>query len=60
MLKCFIAVLENALIVSYFAEKYGERIVRYGSTEEMETEINRFLSEFGRMNTHKIELERYK
>lgn len=60
MLKCHIAVLENALIVSYFAEKYGERIVRYNNTRDMETEINRFLCEFARMNTHKIDLARYK
>lgn len=60
MLKCVISVLENLLIVNYYAERYGERMVKYGNTMDMETEINRFLCEFGRMNTHKIQLDRYK
>ena len=59
MLKCVISVLNNLLIVNYYAEGYGERNVKYPNTLEMETEINRFLSEFGRMNKHKICIDRY-
>lgn len=59
MLKCVISVLNNLLIVNYYAENYGERRVKYPNTMEMETEINRFLAELGRMNTHKICIYRY-
>ena len=59
MLKCVISVFTNKLIVNYYAEGYGNRNVKYGNTLDMETEINRFLSEFGRMNKHKICIDRY-
>ena len=45
--------------MNYYAEGYGNRNVKYGNTLDMETEINRFLSEFGRMNKHKICIDRY-
>lgn len=59
MWKCVISILNNLLIVDYYAENYGNRREKYRNSMEMEADINRFLSEIGRMNTHKIYIYRY-
>lgn len=60
MLTCTVSVFEKLLIVQYYAQNYGKRNVQYSNALDMETEINNFLYEIGRMNTHKIHLERFK